>query len=305
MGSTIRALRASGGDIVEKKKIRAKNAVADIRSGMSDADLMSKYALSNTGLQSLFDKLVTAGYIDLVEILERAPLFLGTVDISESFSSSETVKAEDRGQPIKTKAETRVNAHEAARDIRSGMDDSALMQKYRLTSKGLSSLFRKLMEVGLIKQTDIDRRNIGFEHTVLLTEDMLSLSAALKSLGLYKTATTDKRGPYRPPVITDEKPISPQSEEPARSVEEKSAVLPDEKPYMRGSDRIEPHHKSLEWRWYDDPSIVMLLLIVLFPLGWYACYRNSTLSYEVKAFAIVACFLLIISCLIMISLMPK
>ena len=188
IGFTIKALRASGGDIVEKKKISAKKAVADIRSGMSDADLMSKYLLSNAGLQSLLDKLVTAGYIDLAEILERTPLFLGTVDISESFPQPAAIKAEDGRQSIKSKAETRVNAQEATRDIRSGMDDSALMQKYRLTSKGLSSLFRKLMEVGLIKQTDIDRRNIGFEHTVLLTEDMLSLSAALKSLGLYKPA---------------------------------------------------------------------------------------------------------------------
>ena len=289
---------------MEKKKISAKNAVADIRSGMSDADLMSKYALSNTGLQSLFDKLVTAGYIDLAEILERTPLFLGTVDISESFLSPKTVGAEDSRQPIKSKAETRVNAQEAARDIRSGIGDSALMQKYRLTSKGLSSLFRKLMEVGLIKQTDIDRRNIGFEHTVLLTEDMLSLSAALKSLGLYKPGATDK-GPHKQPVVTDEKPISPQSEEPARSVEEKRATLPDEKPYTRAADRPEPYRRSFDWRWYDNTSVVMLLLIVLFPLGWYACYRNSTLSYGVKAFAIVACFLLIISSLIMISLMPK
>ena len=62
---------------MEKKKISAKKAVADIRSGMSDADLMGKYVLSNTGLQSLFDKLVTAGYIDLSELLERNAAFPG------------------------------------------------------------------------------------------------------------------------------------------------------------------------------------------------------------------------------------
>ncbi len=74
-----------GVGIVEKKKISAKDALADIRSGMSDANLMSKYLLSNAGLQSLFDKLVTAGYIDLAEILARTPTFLGTVDIPDSF----------------------------------------------------------------------------------------------------------------------------------------------------------------------------------------------------------------------------
>ena len=78
---------------MEKKKISAKEALADIRSGMSDADLMSKYLLSNAGLQSLFDKLVTAGYIDLAEILARTPTFLGTVDIPESFPPAEAIKA--------------------------------------------------------------------------------------------------------------------------------------------------------------------------------------------------------------------
>ena len=118
---------------MEKKKLSAKKVVGDIRSGMSDAALMRKYLLSNAGLQSLFDKLITAGYMDLAEILERTA-FLGTVDISESFPPAETLKAEDGRQPFKSRTAIRVNAQEAARDIRSGMDDFALIQKYRLSS---------------------------------------------------------------------------------------------------------------------------------------------------------------------------
>ena len=79
---------------------------------------------------------------------------------------------------------TRVNAQEAARDIRSGMDDFALMQKYQLSYKNLPSLFKKLMEGGLLQQTDIDHRNLGFENTVALSEDMLSFSAAFAVPGL-------------------------------------------------------------------------------------------------------------------------
>ena len=149
------------------------------------------------------------------------------------------------------------------------MDDFALMQKYRLSTKGLQSLFKKLMQVGLVQQVDIDRRNIGFEHTVTLTEDMLSLSAALKSLGLYKPAGAASKGAHLPSVVADEKPISPQPEEPAPVVEEKveSVALPDDQPRM-GPNRMQPDMRSFErGRWYDNPGIIVGLLIALFPVG--------------------------------------
>ena len=42
---------------MERRKISARAAVADIRSGMDDIALMKKYGLSANGVQSLFDKL--------------------------------------------------------------------------------------------------------------------------------------------------------------------------------------------------------------------------------------------------------
>ena len=162
------------------------------------------------------------------------------------------------------------------------------------------------MDKGLIQQIDIDRRNLGFEHTVALTEDMLSLSAALKALGLHHPAVATDKGPRQPPVVTDKQPTSAQLEEPAPSVAEKvkSVALPDEKLYTSPM-QTEADYTSITRRWYENLSIVMLLLIVFFPLGLYACYRNSSLSTEVKAFAIVACLLLAIGCLIVISLLPN
>lgn len=305
MGFVVKTLRASGGIIVEKKRVSAKAAVADIRSGMSDAALMSKYLLSNAGLQSLFDKLVTAGYIDLSELLERTAAFLGTVDITESFPQPKVIKTEDDRQQLQTRSATRVNAQEAARDIRSGMDDFALMQKYQISAKGIQSLFNKLIEVGLVRQTDLDRRNIGFEHTVALTEDMLSLSAALKTLGLHRPVVATDKGPQQAAGAPRKKPPQPQREDPTPAVEEKveDATVPEE-PYTR-TTQTELDYGSVERPWYDNPSVVILLLIVLFPLGLYACYRNSSLSSGVKAFAIVACLLLAIGSLIVISLLPN
>jgi hypothetical protein len=293
-----------GVGIVEKKKISAKDALADIRSGMSDADLMSKYLLSNAGLQSLFDKLFTAGYIDLGEILARTPTFLGTVDISESFAPAQAIKTEHGRESTKSRAATRVNAQEAARDIRSGMDDFALMQKYQLSYKNLPSLFKKLMDVGLIQQTDIDHRNLGFENTVALTEDMLSLSAAFAVLGSPRPAAGAEKGRHRPTVTYNRATLVQGQELTAPTIEEKikSATLPREKTYTR-TIPTEPDHRSFALPWYENPSIVMLLLILFFPLGLYACYRNSSLSTGVKTFAIAACLLLLIT-LVVIFLMP-
>ena len=64
-----------------KVKIDAKQALTDIRSGMTDFALMDKYKLSSTGLQSLLKKLVDAGILKQAEIDERMPLSQKTVDI--------------------------------------------------------------------------------------------------------------------------------------------------------------------------------------------------------------------------------
>ncbi len=51
-----------------------------------------------------------------------------------------------------------VNAEDAVRSIRSGMNDEALMEKYEISRKGLRSLFKKLVAAGAIEQSVLDRR---------------------------------------------------------------------------------------------------------------------------------------------------
>lgn len=53
------------------RKINAKEIVADIRTGMTDEALMSKYQLSAKGLLSLFDQLIKTGLIEAQELSER------------------------------------------------------------------------------------------------------------------------------------------------------------------------------------------------------------------------------------------
>ncbi|HTY23082.1 MAG TPA: hypothetical protein VMC85_08120 [Desulfomonilaceae bacterium] len=270
---------------MEKRKISAKQAVEDIRSGMNDSALGDKYHLSPAGLQSLFDKLVTAGYIDLSEIQQRTPAFLGTVVVSETIPPAERDQTEDGRQPSQLKPASRVNAQEAARDIRSGMDDSYLMEKYKLSPKGLQSLINKLMAVGLIQQIDLDRRDLGFDHTVALSEDLLSISTAFQLLGVRQPdAPTDKMAAEAvevAPAALVEKEVKEVKRE-AFSPNKQDAAL----------DRAKEDKRAVERSWYDKPWLVILLLIAVFPLGLYACHRNSTLSTGIKAFAILVWILL-------------
>jgi Domain of unknown function (DUF4388) len=60
-------------------------------------------------------------------------------------------------------------AREILNDIKSGMDDVDLMQKYKVTVKGLDSVFRKLLTAGLISQRELNARRIGYEETVDLS----------------------------------------------------------------------------------------------------------------------------------------
>lgn len=44
----------------------------------------------------------------------------------------------------------KISAREILKDIRAGMDDSLLMEKYGLSRKGLSGVYRKLTEAGVV-----------------------------------------------------------------------------------------------------------------------------------------------------------
>jgi hypothetical protein len=57
-----------------------------------------------------------------------------------------------------SKPKLKISAGKAAEDIRSGLSDSDMMQKYMLSPKGLVSLYKKLLEVGIVDQEDMDRR---------------------------------------------------------------------------------------------------------------------------------------------------
>jgi hypothetical protein len=278
---------------VAKRAIKAKEAVADIRSGMDDAALMEKYHLSAEGLQSLFDKLVTGGFIDLSEIARRLPGFLGVVAISESASPLHMGEVTASPRPLKTKSPPLINVQEAARDIRWGIEDSALMEKYRLSPHELGGLFDKLLSADLITQADLNRRHFLNDHTVDLREEMLSFTEALQQLGLGTLGSGNGDGDAQPKPPTANHTVNESTKvAEAVSLEKSSKTLPEPKV------STQPY----ETPWHDRPAIVVLLLIGLFPLGLYALlYRNSTFSTGIKSLLIVGWVLLLIIYIMLVT----
>jgi uncharacterized protein len=60
----------------------------------------------------------------------------------------------------------RIDARNVLKDIRLGMHDADLMEKYKLSANLLQSVFKKLLEAGVLRQSDLDARPALFEGTV-------------------------------------------------------------------------------------------------------------------------------------------
>ncbi len=142
-------------------KIPAGEAVQFIRSGMDDASLARKFNLSVKALYSLFDQLVGCGYLNQSEIDGRGSLSPGTVVLDVG----------DLKFPCSDREKPAINAKDAVNCIRSGLNDSALMRKYKISAKGLGSLFRKLVAAGMVEQTELDRRMSETHDWAVLGED--------------------------------------------------------------------------------------------------------------------------------------
>ncbi|MEW6347735.1 MAG: hypothetical protein AB1646_01625 [Thermodesulfobacteriota bacterium] len=271
---------------MSKKKINAREAAADIRAGMDDDFLMKKYQLAPPGLQSLIDKLVGAGYLDLAEIEGRLPAFLGSVRITNPLLSA--MESEGHAGPrLEAKPAIHVNAYEMARDIRSGIADSGLLRKYHLSSRELQSTFGKLVRLGIITQDDLDGRFDGVDNTVDLREDMLSVTRLLKladqpvSAAAGKVTQPERRRPA--PLLTQHANRA--------SGGDRDVGKPDPRP-----QKIE----NVATRWYHNPITTVLLLISFFPLGFYALYLNSRMSGASKCGIAVAWTVLLVVGLVLV-----
>lgn len=65
-------------------------------------------------------------------------------------------------------AKRTMNAKEILADIKGGMDDAGLIEKYRLSGDLLQSVFEKFVDVGLLKRRDLEKRNLMSEKSIAI-----------------------------------------------------------------------------------------------------------------------------------------
>ncbi len=70
----------------------------------------------------------------------------------------------------KTSTKVKIRAKDIVPDIRAGMNNASLMEKYELSSKGLLSIFTKLIDAGIIKSHELQDRIPGALDTVDLSQ---------------------------------------------------------------------------------------------------------------------------------------
>lgn len=132
---------------MSEKQKRARQFVADVKTGMTDDALRVKYGLS--ARKFFFYK---ASALDVIA-KERAREF---------------------------RAKRKINAHQLLADVKSGMNDDALMAKYVLTARELQSVFRQIIEAGLATPLDLSSRLAVTKSQV--REAFLEMGKAIREL---------------------------------------------------------------------------------------------------------------------------
>lgn len=107
--------------------VPVRQALADIRAGMSDQALMRRYQLSAAGLADLRRQLVEVGMLEQVSGGYRVP------------------------------ATRRILLPQVVAEIRSGISLARLTEKYALSAKGLETLLRQLMAGAHVTQGEIEQ----------------------------------------------------------------------------------------------------------------------------------------------------
>jgi len=144
----------------QRHEISANELLHCLKSGMSDLELMERFDLSSEGLLDLLSQIGTSGKIDPKQLDKRASLAPQTVAVDIDHTSDL-----EPDKPI-------ISVGDAVECIRSGMDDLALMKRFGISAKGLSSLFKKLVEAGVLAPEEFYGRPRSDHEFVLDMRDM-------------------------------------------------------------------------------------------------------------------------------------
>jgi uncharacterized protein YjbI with pentapeptide repeats/predicted transcriptional regulator len=142
----------------KKKVVDAAEALQCLKADMDDATLMAKFDISPRGLQSLLNKLVSAGAISQAELDERtAPEPVSPMPENRTTAS-----------PVASLAQMGIDPRAILEDIRSDWDDIALMEKFALSGEALQVVFEELLADGLLTPSDLEDRTFVTYPSVVL-----------------------------------------------------------------------------------------------------------------------------------------
>jgi anti-anti-sigma regulatory factor len=132
----------------KKLTISTRELMGDLKNNLSDNELMKKHNLSPRGLKKLYKKLLAKG-LEFRGALERR------------------IRGQraDLGLVLETQdAKTvTVNASDVLKSLSNGMTDEQLMSQYKLSPRGLQSLYMKLAKQGLVSESTLRRRKASSE----------------------------------------------------------------------------------------------------------------------------------------------
>lgn len=130
---------------MNKPKIGAREAVNDIKSGMTDAELMAKYRLTANGLESLFRKLVEAKLLDQSFVSKRTVPVEADREAKPSPSLAPIPESAPAGpgQPSEL-------ALAILQDIKDGRHDNEIMRRHELTPGKLKQIRDSLVQSRLL-----------------------------------------------------------------------------------------------------------------------------------------------------------
>ncbi len=122
--------------------ISTKEVLGDIERNLPNRDLMHKYGLSLNGLTSLFRKLFSKGLISR-QWMERRSIHEAPIEIDLDMADLREIE---------------IPAADILKDIADDVPDEILMQKYRLSQKGLDSMWMQLSANNLISEETLRQR---------------------------------------------------------------------------------------------------------------------------------------------------
>jgi uncharacterized protein (DUF433 family) len=165
--------------MLPKPRIKARDAVNDIRGGMTDVDLMEKYGLSEKGLQSLFLKLLDIKAMTQTELDQRSAAYQNIASV----------------QPI--------DGNDMTKDIRSGMTDSDLMEKYGLSSEALQFALQTLTDTKVITVEEVYGANpLQFDTVSVGNDRELPRCYLAVEVHIYESKHPEIRGILRDVTVS-------------------------------------------------------------------------------------------------------